>query len=572
MNGLSIHRSWFRLHRFFFRLLSFQPLPAHNARVDSTANDRIVIIGAGPAGLTAAYELSRHGRTGIILESDNVVGGIARTVERDGYRFDIGGHRFFTKVQQIEKLWDEMLGEPMLDRPRMSRIYYGGKFYDYPLKATNALKNMGIFNAATCMMSYGMARLKPNPSPKNYEEWVTNQFGSKLFNMFFKSYTEKVWGIPCSQIGADWAAQRIKGLSLGEAVRNALFGQKKGGVVKTLINTFRYPRLGPGQLWEACAKTLQGWGWELRMQTRATGLALQNGRVTSVTATSKEGQSETIPASHVFSSMPLRTLLQIMEPPPPADVMTAANQLAYRDFLTVVLVIDKPEVFPDNWIYIHEPQVKMGRIQNFKSWSPEMVPDPSKACLGLEYFVNEGDELWSMADDKLIELGYRELMQIGLAGGAMVKGYVVRMPKAYPVYDTGYQQRLDTIRAFLMTIGNLYCVGRNGQHRYNNQDHSMATAIIAARNVALGETRDPWAVNEDAEYHEISKTERQAPITPRTGNDPVPPQRSGAQAVHEHAEPVPAVAVIGDPQAAATEHMALEGQRDAAIVIEDPPG
>jgi protoporphyrinogen oxidase len=525
-------------------------------------SQNIVIIGAGPAGLTAAYELSKHGKTGIILEADNVVGGIARTVERDGYRFDIGGHRFFTKVTQIEKLWDEMLGEPMLDRPRMSRIYYGGKFYDYPLKATNALKNMGLVNAATCMLSYGWARLFPNADPKNYEEWVTNQFGAKLFNMFFRSYTEKVWGIPCREIGADWAAQRIKGLSLGEAVRNALFGQKKdGGIVKTLINTFRYPRLGPGQLWEACAKTVQERGWEIRMQTKATEVHLEAGAVTSVTATHLRGHSEVLPATHVFSSMPLRSLLRVMTPPPPADVLQAANELAYRDFLTVVLVIDKPEVFPDNWIYIHAPEVRMGRIQNFKSWSPEMVPDPTKACLGLEYFVNEGDDLWCMEDDDLVQLGYRELTKIGLANGNLVKGYVVRMPKAYPVYDTGYQERLDKIRAFLGTIDDLFCVGRNGQHRYNNQDHSMATAIIAARNVALGEDRDPWAVNEDAEYHEIADTERQAPITPGAGRS--------MHAVEGHSEPVPLVAMIGDPQAAATEHVLVDGKMDEQIVMED---
>jgi protoporphyrinogen oxidase len=516
----------------------------------------IIIIGAGPAGLTAAYELSKHGRTGIILEADAVVGGIARTVERDGYRFDIGGHRFFTKVSQIEKLWDEMLGKPMLDRPRMSRIYYGGKFYDYPLKATNALKNMGLINAASCMASYGLARLRPNPHPQNYEEWVTNQFGAKLFNMFFKSYTEKVWGIPCREIGADWAAQRIKGLSLGEAVRNALFGQKKNGIVKTLIDTFRYPRLGPGQLWEACAKTLQSRSWEIRMETRAQSIGLEGGKIRSVTTRTRTGQTEILAASHVFSSMPLRTLLEIMTPPPPPAVLSAAKQLSYRDFLTVVLVIDNPEVFPDNWIYIHAPEVRMGRIQNFKSWSPEMVPDATKSCLGLEYFVNEGDDLWTMQDEDLIQLGYRELQQIGLANGKLVKGYIVRMPKAYPVYDTGYQGRLDTIRSFVETIPNLFCIGRNGQHRYNNQDHSMATAIIAARNVALGEDRDPWAVNEDAEYHEIAKTERQAPITPQIA--PMP-----------HAEPVPALAMIGDPNAPATEHVLIDGQKEPSIVVRD---
>ncbi len=218
------------------------------------ADQEVLVIGAGPAGLTAAYELSRHGIGGIVLEADSVVGGIARTVEREGYRFDIGGHRFFTKVKEIERLWDEMLGEPMLTRPRLSRIFYDGKFYDYPLRAGNALKNMGLFTAARCMASYAAARLRPIREPANFEQWVTNQFGSRLYRMFFKSYTEKVWGVPCTQIGADWAAQRIKGLSLGEAVRNAVFGPKRGHVVKTLIDEFRYPRLGPGQLWEACAK------------------------------------------------------------------------------------------------------------------------------------------------------------------------------------------------------------------------------------------------------------------------------------------------------------------------------
>jgi protoporphyrinogen oxidase len=480
----------------------------------------IIVIGAGPAGLTAAYALMKAGRSGIVLESDSVVGGIARTVERDGYRFDIGGHRFFSKVKQIEELWDEMLGEPMLRRPRMSRIFYGGKFYDYPLRASNALRNMGLLRAASCMMSYGKARLLPNRDPKNYQEWVTNKFGAKLFDMFFRSYTEKVWGIPCSQIGADWAAQRIKGLSLAEAVRNAIFGARKnGGVVTTLIDEFKYPRHGPGQLWENVTRTIRARDWEVRMNTRVTGVMRSvqsdgSSRIESVKSVDASGNSSGTAASHVFSSMPLRNLLNGMTPPPPPDVLAAANTLKYRDFLTIVLVIDKADMFPDNWIYVHEPAVRMGRIQNFKNWSPYMVPDQSKTCLGLEYFVNEGDDLWSAPDEKLIQLGYDELTKIGLAFGPLLKGYVVRMPKAYPVYDTGYQQRLDVIRTWLRTVDNLYCVGRNGQHRYNNQDHSMATALIAAANVTSGDERDPWAVNEDAEYHEIARTERQAPTTP----------------------------------------------------------
>lgn len=502
------------MHPFHSKALAHRRPRGHDSLALDIAEKQIIVIGAGPAGLTAAYELAKHGHVGTIVEADSVVGGIARTVEREGYRFDIGGHRFFTKVTQIEKLWDEMLKEPMLDRPRMSRIYYGGKFYDYPLKATNALKNMGLINAGMCMMSYAKSKLFPIRPAKNYEEWVTNQFGSRLFNMFFKSYTEKVWGIPCKEIGADWAAQRIKGLSLGGAVRNALFGQKKGQVLTTLIDSFKYPKHGPGQLWETCAATLQQKGWTLRLNTACVGSEIQENRITSIRIEDrKTGAAETLNASAVFSSMPLKHLLLGMNPKPPQAVIDAASSLKYRDFLTVALVLDSADPFPDNWIYIHEPAVKMGRIQNFKSWSPYMVPDPNTACLGLEYFVNEGDELWSMKDEDLVKLGYSELQKVGLASGKLIKGFVVRMPKAYPVYDTGYQDRLGVIRNWIEQIENLYCIGRNGQHRYNNQDHSMATALIAARNMALGEDRDPWSVNEDAEYHEIAKTERQAPVT-----------------------------------------------------------
>jgi len=473
-----------------------------------------LIIGAGPAGLTAAFELARQGITGVIVEADEQVGGIARTVEREGYRFDIGGHRFFTKVGEIDKLWDEMLGEPMLLRPRMSRIYYGRKFYDYPLRASNALKNMGIINASLCMLSYLKARVLPIPNPVNFEQWVTNKFGARLYRMFFKSYTEKVWGIPCTEIGADWAAQRIKGLSLYEAVRNAIFGQRRGKTVKTLIDEFKYPRLGPGQLWENCAATLQKKGWQILLRTKVVGTERSGDRITRVTVQSTDGHTQTFEPGHVLSSMPLRHLVEQMQPAPPPEVVQAARALTYRDFLTVALVLDAPELWPDNWIYIHSPEVRVGRIQNFKNWSPHLVPDASKTCLGLEYFVNEGDDLWRMPDADLVALGYAELTRIGLGDAPLVKGYVVRMPKAYPVYHTGYTEQLAIIREWLQqNLANLNCIGRNGQHRYNNQDHSMATALIAARRIAVGDARDPWAVNEDAEYHEIAKTERQAPVT-----------------------------------------------------------
>ena len=479
------------------------------------SNGKVLIVGAGPAGLTAAYELGKHGVKGAILEADHVVGGLARTVERDGYRFDIGAHRFFTKVSEIEQLWEEMLGEPLVRCPRLTRILYGNKLYDYPLKAGNALKNMGIVAAAGCVLSYLKACAYPIPNPRNFEDWVTNQFGAKLFNMFFKSYTEKVWGCPCTKIGADWAAQRIKGLNLGQAIRESLFGKKKGRTVTTLIEEFKYPRQGAGQLWEACAREIQANGWIVSTRSRVTRIEIVGGKVKTLDAVTEDGRTTTYLVEHLLSSMPLRTLLLSMNPKPPEQITACASALAYRDFLLVALVIDKPNIFPDNWIYIHSPHVRVGRIDNFGNWTADMIPDPQTSCLVMEYFVFEDDELWSSTDDKLIDLAYRELGAIGLAVGKLIKGYVVRVPKAYPIYDPGYKERLDVIRQWLScNVSNLQCIGRNGQHRYNNQDHSMATALIAARNIVSGANRDPWEVNEDAEYHEIVKTERQAPLTP----------------------------------------------------------
>jgi len=468
----------------------------------SNLSQPIIVAGAGPAGITAAYELSTHGISGAMIEADEIVGGISRTVERSGYRFDIGGHRFFSKSAEINSLWEQMLSEPMLTRPRLSRVFYGGKFYDYPLKAGNALRNMGALKALSCVASYALARARPIPDPKSFDEWVTNQFGRRLYEMFFKTYTEKVWGISCSEIGADWAAQRIKGLSLGEAIRNALFGQKKDATVKTLIDEFKYPRLGPGQLWEDATAKLAGRGWNVRTRTRVAGLTLESGAVRGVRLVDSSGKEEIADCDCLLSSMPLRDLVSTMSPAPPEAVLRAATELNYRDFVMIALVFGAESVFPDNWIYIHSPEVKLGRVQNFKNWSAELVADPMTTCLGLEYFCNEGDETWRMPDEALIELGYAELKLIGLAKGDLIQGYVVRMPKAYPVYDTGYAQRLAIIREYLGSIKGLQTIGRNGQHRYNNMDHSMMTALIAARNILGGETRDPWAVNEDAEYHE----------------------------------------------------------------------
>ncbi|MCC6712061.1 MAG: NAD(P)/FAD-dependent oxidoreductase [Candidatus Dadabacteria bacterium] len=467
-------------------------------------DERVVIIGGGPAGLTAAYELSRAGRKTIVLEKDDIVGGIARTVNYKGYRFDIGGHRFFTKVKAVEDLWEEVLGADFVERKRLSRIYYNKKFFYYPFKIMNAVFGLGIWNSFMIVVSYLKAQAFPDLPEETFDKWVSNRFGKRLYELFFKTYTEKVWGIPCTEISAEWAAQRIKGLSLLEAMKNALLknrGRSREDVIKTLIDSFHYPRLGPGMMWEAIAQRITGDGSDLVMNADVCRLRVSGAKVESVTVRHGGGERD-VRGSHFISSMPVRELIGAIYPPPPDEVVKAANDLKYRDFLTVSLIIDTPVLCPDNWIYIHDPGVRLGRIQNFKNWSEEMVPDPEKTCLGLEYFCFEGDGLWTMSDRDLIELGKKELGMIGLCDPSLVvDGTVVRMPKAYPVYDSTYRESLATIRGYLSGIDNLQLVGRNGMHKYNNQDHSMLTAMLAARNIS-GADYDLWRVNTDQEYHE----------------------------------------------------------------------
>ncbi len=464
-----------------------------------------IVIGAGPAGLTTAYELQKLGLSSAVLEADHQVGGISRTVDYHGFRFDIGGHRFFSKVPLINELWDEILGEDFLLRPRLSRIYYKNRFFDYPLKAGNALAGLGLLEAARCGLSYARARLRPSAEAKSFEDWVAGRFGHRLYNIFFKTYTEKVWGIPCREISADWAAQRIKNLSLWEAVRNALFGSgksKDGQVITTLIDEFKYPRLGPGQMWEACARRLADHGNLTHCDMAVTRVRHARGHVECVYGQTSAGEPVEFASQHYVSSMPLRELIWALDPPPPADVLAAANRLRYRDYLTVVLIVKRAEVFPDNWVYVHSPEVRMGRMQNYKNWSPAMVPDPSRTSLGLEYFVWETDEMWRWDNRRLIELGTHECAQLGLVDPRDVAdGTVVRMKKAYPIYDHGYQEAVATLRSYLETFANLQTVGRNGLHRYNNQDHSMLTGVYAAQNVA-GARHDVWSVNTEQEYHE----------------------------------------------------------------------
>jgi protoporphyrinogen oxidase len=504
------------------------PAPSHDGDPGS-----VVIIGAGPAGLTAAHELGKAGVTSTVLESDSVVGGISRTVERDGWRFDIGGHRFFTKVPRVEEFWHEVLeDDEFMLRPRESHIYYQGQFFDYPLKPLKAVLALGPVEAVRCGLSFLWIRVRPPKEIRSLEDYVVANYGWRLYSHFFKTYSEKVWAVPTSEISADWGAQRIKGMSLWDAVwepvRARFAGRRrdKSKQVTSLIERFQYPKLGPGMMWERCRDLVEAAGTKVIMGTPVTRIRREAGRAVAVVAES-DGVTTEYPADHVISSMPYSLLVKAMDPPAPHDVQAAADDLYFRDFLSVALVVPADKVpWTDNWIYIHAPEVKTMRVQNFGSWSPYMVHD-GRNVLGLEYTVVEGDEWWTASDEELIEKGKAELETMGLVKAADVEaGYVVRMPKAYPVYDEGYAERVAVLREWLeANAPNIHPVGRNGMHRYNNQDHSMYTAMLTVENIVTGSDHDIWAVNVEEEYHEEAAGDA-APSGRGTGRDaPVLPKR-----------------------------------------------
>ncbi len=487
---------------------------------------RPVIIGAGPAGLSAAYELIQHGVRSTVLEQDNLVGGLARTERYKGYCFDIGGHRFFTKVGQVQKMWQTVLGDDLLKRPRLSRIYYNNKFFQYPIEPVNALNGLGAVEALRCGLSYARSKAFPPAVEESLEDWLTARFGDRLYRTFFKTYTEKVWGIPCTEISADWAAQRIRGLSVSAVLKNSLsksFGRRGSGTPKTLIQEFDYPRQGPGMMWTRTREIVEERGSDVRLDAPVRSIVWEPGRVVGVRA-----GDDFIQADHFISSMPIRDLIERLDPEPPEWLQQAVYNFRYRDFLTVVLIAKGQNLFPDNWIYVHDPNVKVGRIQNYNNWSPDMVPDPTTTCLGLEYFCFEGDTLWCKPDQELLAQGRREVAQLGLLDPDLViDGTVLRVVKAYPVYDGHYEKGLEQVRRFLKMVPNLQLVGRNGMHRYNNQDHSMLTGMLAARNIMGQGHFDLWQVNADTDYHEdgfrlsaeeVRDLDRSQPLVPgRTG-------------------------------------------------------
>jgi protoporphyrinogen oxidase len=465
------------------------------------------VLGAGIAGITAADALSAAGIPSLILEATQQVGGLCRTERSHGFLCDIGGHRFFTKASRVRELWLELMGADMLERDRLSRIYYQGRFFDYPLRPGDALRKLGLRESARCVTSYGRARLRPRGDEGSFEAWVSNRFGDRLFDIFFRTYTEKVWGIPTSAISADWAAQRIRDMELSTVLRRALLGlvgrgrQLGDDAARSLVERFHYPTHGPGMLCDRqLERAVQG-GATLRLGHRVVRLEHDGHRVQRVVAATEDGERG-FEVSSVLSSIPFQQLALCMDPPPPPEVLEAARSLSYRSMLVVFLALDRGDLFPDQWVYVHEPSVRLGRIQNFGNWSPHMVPDPGQSGLGLEYFCTEGDALWSMDDDALIGLATRELRATGLDQGARVlHGAVFRAPGAYPLYVTGYERHVATLRAWLGRLEGLQPIGRYGMFKYNNADHSVLTALLAVENLQ-GARHDVWAVNTEQDYLE----------------------------------------------------------------------
>jgi len=474
---------------------------------------KVKILGAGPAGLAAAHALVTRGENPAVFEKSNCVGGISRTIEYNGYYFDLGGHRFFTKYDEVQQLWEEILGDEFLVRPRLSRIYYKSNFYDYPLRASNALRNLGLRESTRCMLSYARSRVRPRGDETSFEEWVSNRFGDRLFDIFFRSYTEKVWGIPTSEIGADWAVQRIKNMELSTAViqalkrplKQVLGGGKSGEVVTSLIEEFNYPRTGPGLMYDRMRVRVEELGGDVLMNHEVVGVVRDGFRVKSVAVRHPDGTVHEHEGDQFLSTMPLTLLIRAMRPAAPPEVLAAANALTFRNLLTINLIVDAPDLFPDNWIYVHDPQLILGRIQNYKNWSPHMVPDASKTSLGLEYFCSDHDEIWNMSQEELLALGREEIEKTGLLKGAkIIDGTTLKVPKAYPVYKKGYEEHLSLIVDFVKQFENLQPMGRYGMFKYNNSDHSIMTALLSVENL-FGATHDVWSVNTETAYHEIRK-------------------------------------------------------------------
>lgn len=467
------------------------------------SKEHVHIIGAGPAGMACAYTLARGGQRAVVIDEEGV-GGLCKTIEFSGYLFDIGGHRFLSKSDLINAIWQEILGEDLLRVKRLSRIFYRKRFFSYPLSFFNTFWNLGPFESFRCIASYSVCRLTRPGNDQTFEGWIINRFGKRLYEIFFDTYTRKVWAVPCKDISADWAVQRIRGLSLRVAIKKALLGARSRGP-KTLAEEFFYPKKGPGQFYSLLETSLENLGTQFLFGKSVVKVNHNEGRVTSIVVRDKSGPEEyEIPVDYLFSSMPLTELIRSLNPPPPMEIRLAASKLGFRSFLVVNVILDCEALFPDQWIYVHSPDVKLGRIQNYKNWSPFMTANPKRTSLGLEYFCTEGDELWEMNDLDLIDFALEELERIGIVSRKhLINGFVVRRKNVYPVYSLDYQKSLEVLKDYLSPFKNLQTMGRAGLFRYDNSDHAMLSGIGAAKNYMNKSAYNLWSQGPQQEYLEM---------------------------------------------------------------------
>jgi len=461
---------------------------------------KVIIIGAGPAGLAAGHKLSGQGVETVILEKDAQVGGISRTIRYKGNYFDIGGHRFYTNNQEVLSWWQNILKEDFLKVPRQSRIYYQETFFDYPISIVNVLFNIGLFNALAIVASYLKSRFIPRGRENNLEQWMINRFGKKLYEIFFKEYTQKVWGVSCAKLSPDWAGKRIKGLSLFVAIRNAIFSGR-GNKVKTLIKEFYFPRLGAGMMYEAAAGNITAKGGKINLYAEVVEINHDQNKITGVVCKdSRTGNKFNLQGSDFCSSMPLTLLVSRMNPLPSKDILEMCEKLSYRSLVMVYVIVRRKDLAPDNWIYVHSSSVLVARIQNFGRWSPDMVADPNTSSLGMEYFCDEEDYFWQRTDKSILETAAGELEKLKLCRKEeIIDGFVLRVAKAYPVYSLDYRSALDVLKNFVSRFSNLQCIGRYGMFQYNNMDNSAFSGFLAARNI-LGAKRDLWSIDLEKEY------------------------------------------------------------------------
>ncbi len=466
-----------------------------------------VVLGAGPGGLATGYWLAKHGIDVTVLERASVVGGLARTVERDGFKFDLGGHRWFSKVDEVNDFYKEVIGDETIWVNRISRIYFDGKYIDYPLQVGNALSAIGPIKAAEAMADYARSRLSQRLTPRpvvSMEDAYIDQYGRTLYELFFERYSEKVWGRPCGEMSGDWVNQRTKGMSLLTAVKDAIIPSK--GAVQSLIDSFMYPRYGYGRLSERMADGVRAAGNDVRLDAGVTKVLRQGSRITGVVTTDEAGREQTVEAAEFVSSIPLTVLCQIMDPIAPPEVIAAAKSLVFRNVITVNLMLDREKMTDDTWLYVHDRNILFGRLHEPKNWSVDMVPDQSKTSIVAEYFCSYGDRIWGMSDDALVEQTARHLSDdLGfIRRNEVIGGFAVRCPRAYPSYTLGYEAPLALLKNFVDSFDNLQIIGRYGTFRYNNADHSVETGLLAAKNI-LGESHDLERVNADQEYHEIKR-------------------------------------------------------------------